>query len=378
MSGRVVEQSIAGTRRAFLTRPMRKPRSLDQAIARAAAQLPFIPTAGLRQMRIQALINEQTASTYSFTYLLDDLGRALAAGGCFPIVPWRMIKLYEIMTPLNALALLSELHDLLWASPPGQAYTLPDSLLLNSHFYELVCRPLDERYVAICPFAPRADGNQCATIATRDHRSPPFEPRDLRVIDRICGHFSAHLQELSPGPLQPPAPRPAEQVVALDSELRPTALPLYCHALLWIFYGRLPRDPAGRILLPVALVADLRRHQEASLRSFLPAGEEGFHYAFTKAQRGRVLCLSVQSAPGGGYRLTLHEDASKHERLRRLKKICWDELERDRCTVFRAALALLDDVRDPAELARRAGLSAHQPASALRIVNRARSIVAAI
>ncbi len=352
-------------------------RSLDQAIARAEAQLRFIPTRTLRQMRLLAILNEQTSSTFSFTQRLDDLGR-LIGGDAWPLAPWRLARIAENGPALNVLTLSSELHDHLWACRPGAAYTVPDDEFRRSLLYEFICRPLDELYVAAVPFARLDDGSQAQVMMTRSHDRPPYGAHDLRTLEKLCAHFAADWEDVPIGGIhQPRGPRAADHVVALDRELRPVALPFYAHALLAAFYGSLPKDAGDRPSLPTELAADILRQRHTSLGSYLTLPEETFHYAFTRAHRGRVLCLSVESASDGGYRLTCHEDASKHERLRRLKKACWEELERDRCTVFRAALALLDDVRDPAELARRAGLTAHKPASALRIVNRAKVIVAA-
>jgi hypothetical protein len=353
-------------------------RSLDQAIARAEAQLRFIPTRVLRQTRLLALLNEQTGSTFSFTQRLDDLGR-LIGGDAWPLAPWRLRVINNYSPAFNVLALSSELHDYLWECPPGTAFVVPDDEFRASLLYEFCARPLDELYVAAVPFPRRKANSQTQVMMTRSHDRPPYSSSDLRTLEKICAHFAPDWEDVPTGGLhQPRLPRATEHLSLLDAELHATAIPLYSQALIATFYGRLPRNDAGQPQLPGELVTHLRHHRQTSLRSYRPGGEEDFHHAFTKAHRGRVLCLAVQSAPGGSYRLTCHEDASKHERLRRLKKMCWEELTRDRHTVFNAALALLDDVRDPVELAHRAGITALKPASALRIINRARSIVAAI
>jgi len=128
--------------------------------------------------------------------------------------------------------------------------------------------------------------------------------------------------------------------------------------------------------LPTALEADIKRYREESSRGVqIQSADIAFYHAFTKAHRGRVLCLSVQSHPGGTFQLSLHEDLSQHERLRRIKDAC-RALPRDRSSVFSACLVVAEGVSATEEIAKRAGLAALKPSSALRIVNQARKIVA--
>ena len=70
----------------------------------------------------------------------------------------------------------------------------------------------------------------------------------------------------------------------LDAGFRPKGMPLFVRALLELFYG--PAKPMGKGVqsLPTALEQDIRLYREAHLKS-----------AFTRAHRGRVLCVSVHS-----------------------------------------------------------------------------------
>lgn len=349
--------------------------SLDSAIAHAESQLRFIPTRALRHARLISLLNEQTGSRFSFAQKLDDLGRLLGGVG-WPLTPHRLGVIGKLSPILNVLALSSELHDYFWDSEPRMAYVVPDAELHRSLLFEFICRPLDEIHIATVPFAPNPDGTRALVMMTRGQADRPYSPRDLRALEKIGAHFEAEWRDVPVGDFfQPRASRAAEHLIALDAALEVVSMPLFAQALVAVFYGSLPKNGGSRPSLPEGLLGDIREQLQSAFRSFVPPPGNDFHSAFFRAYRGRVLCVNIQSASGGGFTLTIHEDASRHARLRRVKAACWEELARDRHAVFSAALALLDDERDPAVLARRAGIALLKPSSVQRILNQARRIV---
>jgi hypothetical protein len=235
---------------------------------------------------------------------------------------------------------------------------------------------LDERHVATLPYTRHSDESQTLVFMTRGHEQSPYTPADLRTMEEICARFATHFADMPAGVLAPRALKTTEHEIILDAQLHPADFPRHAQAILSLFYGRLSTDSAGQPQLPAELTARLRQHRQTAVAT-PTADDEEFRFAFTRPYRGRLLCLTAASAPAGGWRLTCHEDLSCYDRLRFVKKACWDELARDRRAVYHAALALLDGERDPAVVARRAGIAALKPSSAVRIINQARKIAAA-
>jgi hypothetical protein len=321
-----------------------------------------------------ARLAEQTGATSTAVQLHDDLGRVLA-GLYWPSDRDRGGAVERLGPALQALTLLSGLHDHWWASRPGTATAVPESKVLAASFYEFIHRPFGERHLATCAYPVRDDGSQIVVTMARGG-AMSFGPRDLRAMERMCADHAADLRS----PLVMAAPRlhspPATaHRVELDPPLRPRDVSICLQALLTFFYGPMRRDTAGRMLLPLALEEDIQRYRDDYLCS-APAEDGGFYRAFTRNSRGRVLCLAVYSEQGR-VALSAHEDVSQHARLRRIKAACRN-LERDRNAVFTACLLVAEGMHVPAEIARRAGFGSLKSASALRLVNHARRIVSSI
>ena len=351
-------------------------KSLDEAIVDVESQLRFIPTAVLRQMRILALINERTNSLCTCLHVHDELNR-FVGGLLWPVTPTRLLKMVQVSPAFMALIPCSDLHEHFWDSPTGCAFVLPDSIYLKSLSYKYAYGPLNCRHAIVFGYPQRGDGTQVVVFPTRGHEGAPYKTSDLQTAEKICGHFADELSAVAKGGAYMPTHiASADYTTKVDAQLRPAGLSLYQRALLELFYG-LPRyDSDGRTLLPATLEDDIRRYRDEWLGA-MPLPEDCFFHTFTQPHRGRVLCLTVESCPDGTYRLNLHEDQSQFERLRRVMAAC-RALPRDRNAVFSACLVLAEGVRAHEEIIRRARLAAHKPSSALRIVNRARSILAAL
>ena len=351
-------------------------RSLDQAIARVETQLRFIPTATLRQLRILALVTEQTGADRTILQLTDDLGRTLGAM-VWPLPSPQMLKtMVQVGPAFVTLGLCAEIWEQVWDLTPGVAFCVPDAIHVNSAIYRFVYGPMGSHHIVGCAYPARSTGAQVIVGPVRGNSRPAFAARDLRALEKICARFSTDLSAAYPlGELSPRHAVAEEHATGLDAELRPTAASIHLQAMLALFYGDLRADVQGRALLPAALESDIRRYRDDFLRSVQRTAGE-FYHAFTRNRRGRVLCLAVQSRPNGTYRLELHEDQSQHARLRRMMAAC-RALPRDRTSVFSTCLVVAEGVDDLGEIARRAGFPHLAPSAAIRIVNRARHIVAA-
>jgi hypothetical protein len=359
--------------------PMSKPRSLAQAIARTRFYLRFVPSAFARQALILARLRRETDSFVCGVHLHDPLDRFLS-GVIWPLPSPRFLKtFFEVNPTYDLLQTLNEIYEQVWDARPGVATPIPDSLLRESLLYRYVLVRYNYQHVAFYPYPVRTNGDQVTVFLTRAHGSAAFGERELRIAGEICSAFAPELNafnSLDPRTHRTYAASLSEHTVELDADFRPAVLPLYPQALLARFYGgQIPTAADGRLRLPPALETELRRYRGDTLRAADVAGE-GFAHSFSKAYRGRILCLVLHTLPGGAFRLTLHEDQSQFDRLRRIMAAC-RALPRDRTSVFSSCLVLSEGVNDPAEIARRAGYAHLAPSAAIRIINRARRIVAA-
>lgn len=350
-------------------------RSITQSITRCESQLRLIPVAALRQARILDLINEVTGSPYSFVSLFDDLNR-LIGGSMSPILSWRLKLIPKLGPALQALAMSSELLDVLLDTNPGVASDFPDDFYLRSLLYEIIGKPMDYRYVACYRYPTRENGSGVILVVTRDHKNgKPFEPADLRAIKTICDRFSHDLSSIRPGwEHQPSLPSAKDHVLSTDAGGRCSRTSAFLGALITLFYGPLGADPAGKHVLPPAMVADIRKYRLAALSSFKPA-EKDFTYAFAVRKRGRVLWVDVRESRKGILTLTCKEDTSRHAQLSRIKTAC-ASLPRDRFNTYGAALALLDGLQTEEEITERAGFARMKSTSAARIISSARKVIA--
>lgn len=327
----------------------------------------------LRPSRLLKRLVRATASDWGCVYWHDDLARPMG-GSLWGLPRARRRELEEIGPVFNVLCPVSEIYEHIWDARPGVAFALPDSLLQGSLLYTFIAQPTDCRHVALFGYPMDPDGGQAMVLLARRHGTRAYEPRALRAMEDICRIGVTELPATLGEAPRPRHARPEEHTAALDAQLRPAALSRYMRALLALFYRVPGLEAESGLRLPTSLEHDIRRFREDYLRSVQPV-DGGFYHAFTKSHQGRLLCLAVQSHPDGSFQLTLHEDVSQLERLRRIKAAC-RALERDRASVFSASLIVAEGVQETAEIARRAGLAALKPSSALRIVNRARSIVA--
>lgn len=140
-----------------------------------------------------------------------------------------------------------------------------------------------------------------------------------------------------------------------------------------MFYGSSPEELTDPARLPAALEADIRRYREETLRFTQPV-QGGYRHAFTKAHRGRSLCLEIRSNPKGIHTLSLYEDQSKHADLRRIIAAC-RLLDRDRGPVFTTCLILAEGWHDTDDIMKRAGLTKLKRSAALKIINPAKNIM---
>lgn len=348
--------------------------SIAAMIARCEAHLRFIPLAGLKQMRVLALLNQATDSELAMLSWNDDLARDRRTT-IWPVSPWRVRKMPVLGPAYNALSLFNELYEATWDVRPHTAVAVPESTYLNSLLYRLVLREMDRRHMALYFFPRTAEGNQLILSLSRPHAGgQPYAPGDLRAMDRVCAAFAPVLQMAPPGPHAARHATPEEHVIELDAELRPRTIPIYLRALFALFYSEISPAADGGEGLPRELEDEIRRNRDAYVSSFQSVAG-GFAHAFTKARSGRMLCLQVQSRPDGSSCLVVSEDVSQHARLRRIHAAC-RALPRDRTSIFSACLVVAEGVQEPAQIARRAGFGALQPSAAARLVARARHIVA--
>jgi len=355
-------------------------KSLDRAIARTRSLLRFVPSTWARQAVVLSRLRGETDSFICAVHLHDPIARFIA-GAIWPLpLPTpKFVQAFMECDPTYAfLSVMNEMHDDLWDAPPDKAVVSPDSVFVGSLLYQYVLRDYyGHRHVAYYAYPMRADGNKVVCIMTRSDGQPPYGPRELSVMEEVCRAFAAELSGLGDKAHKSRPSTAAEHTVEIDASLRPTApMSLLMQAMLARFYGR-PPDTADRArTLPAALLADVARWRESYLHT-IEAREDGFVHAFTKSYRGRILCLTAQSLPGGRLRLTLHEDISQHDRIIRMMEAC-RALPRDRIFILSACLVIAEGVRNPQEIARRAGFPNYNVASAARLISRARSIVDAV
>lgn len=348
--------------------------SVEQAIARCQSQLRFIPTLALKQIRVIKMLNDFIKSDLCLVDAIDSLAFVQLITG-WPLRPERLVRMMRLDPIFQTLVPLNPIYCQLWTARPGIAFFLPDELYLQSLLYAFVFKELDARHVIVFPFSPStSDGVQVIVYCLRGHEAPPYSAAELRIVEQVCHHFESILNAPSPADHYKFRPAsPAEHEVTVDADFRPLSeMPLLVQALFALFYDTPRFAPGMPHALPNALLGDIR-DALAQHRHIQYAAPPGL-CTFTKAQRGRVLCLTLEVLTTGGYRLILREDVSQYPRLRRLKAACLN-LKRDRVPVFNACLLLAEGVRDPKEIARRGGFPALKPSSAQKIINQAKRIV---
>jgi hypothetical protein len=311
-----------------------------------------------------------TRSEWGGLFLQDEAARVLGGRLWHRDREW-LRRVVELEPVLRALAPANEIHEQIWDARRRTAFASPDALWVDSLIYRQIARPIDCRHVALYCCPARAGGGELLVLLARGHRGRGFAARELRVMEGVCRKADKVLANIAGNLPRLRHAHPDEHAAELDAQLRLLALSPYLRAMLAFFYG----ETHAELRLPEGLEHDIRHYRAEYLRSVL-AVPGGFFHAFTKARRGRVLCLNVQSNPGGTFRLTLHQDVAQHDRLRRIKTAC-AALARDRTSVFSACLVIAEGVQRHEEIARRAGLAALKTSSVRRIINRARSIVAA-
>jgi hypothetical protein len=344
-----------------------------------ASRLPLAPplTSDARDATLSTLgqLAHSTRATSAAVQLHDNLGRVLDS------LHWPLTAAHQAAASLVApllptLTLLAGPHDYWWASRPGTAVEIPDDHLAAFPLGEFIHAPLGQAQLVACPSPLIAGERQLVVTLARDTKTP-FTALDLLALERTCAtHFSALHAPFATITHLPSVPTAAEHTVELSPLFIPHNLSRYLQALLAFFYGPSPRAPGDNRQLPSALVNDIKTYRADFLRS-VHSTDDSFYHAFTQRSRGRILCLSVQSNPDGRMRLTAHEDVSQHARLAHIKAAC-RALPRDRSSILAACLLVAEGVHAPAEIARRAGFERLCPVSALRLINRARRIVAAI
>lgn len=141
--------------------------------------------------------------------------------------------------------------------------------------------------------------------------------------------------------------------------------------LLIHFYGG---DGFAETGLPAELSKDIILQRE--LRSRGDVRYEGtLPIAWHKKNRGRQINLTLKEQPEGVFTLKVYEDQLAARRLQTLRVAC-DALKRDSASVFALVIALLDGIgRNDVDLLRAANLTALQPASARRLISKAKAVL---
>jgi hypothetical protein len=335
--------------------------------------LPPDPSAA--SLAVLGQLARTTRATSAAAQLHDNLGRVLASLH-WPLAPAHQAAAARVAPLLPALTLLGGPHDYWWAARPGSAVEIPDDHLSAFPHGEFIHAPLGQTQLVACPSPLLAGERQLVVTLARD-TNIPFTTLDLLTLERACATHATALHAPFTSITQlASVPTAAEHTVELSPRFIPHDLSDYLQALLAFFYGRSPRAAGDTRQLPAALVRDIQTYRADFLRS-VQSTDESFYHAFTQRSRGRILCLAVQSDPDGRMHLTAHEDVSQHARLAQIKAAC-RTLPRDRSSILAASLLVAEGVHDPAEIARRAGFKHLSPVSALRLINRARRLVASL
>ncbi|MBD5779798.1 hypothetical protein IEN85_09865 [Pelagicoccus sp. NFK12] len=323
-----------------------------------------------RHLELLKGLNELTGATFSAINLCDGYGRMLG-GVVWPLTPERQ-KLIENLSPrLADIVGMEDVQSYFMDGGLGCVKVMPQPLYRSSALYQEVYRHFKMEYAAWY-FYPRLDNGDTVIVGIASE-DVDFDAKTLRRFDRFCKAFEGMIVRITHNGDRLPVvtPRGEDHQVMLSPTLKPQqALWGYLRSVLLLFYGS---DGYDEGILPESLIEeikDLRGRRSEGMMPLLSRDLLSWH----RMSRGRKLNLVLQATGKGGYQLQCHEDNKAILRLQKIREACL-QLERDGSSIYSICQALLDGINDEKEILVRANLAALRPASARRIISKAKAML---